>query len=97
MAVPCEWTWEGNVAVVTGGSAGIGQAISRGLARCGAAVDYRKSAAEAGAAVTAIEAEGGRACTADIGDEAQVGVLMKRAVAGPVRLLRASPRCTAAR
>ena len=43
MAVPCEWTWEGNVAVVTGGSAGIGQAISRGLARCGAAVDYRKA------------------------------------------------------
>ena len=84
MAFPMRVDLEGKVAVVTGGGTGIGQAISRGLARCGAAVvvGYRESAAEAAATVAAIEADGGRASagTADVGDEAQVAALMGSAV-----------------
>ena len=84
MAFPMRVDLEGKVAVVTGGGTGIGQAIGRGLARCGAAVvvGYRESAAEAAATVAAIEADGGRASagTADVGDEAQVAALMGSAV-----------------
>ena len=49
MAFPMRVDLEGKVAVVTGGGTGIGQAISRGLARCGAAVvvGYRARAPRA--------------------------------------------------
>ena len=54
---------DGRVALVTGGSRGIGRAISMTLAAQGAAiaVNYRKDADAAHATVAAIEAAGGRA------------------------------------
>ncbi|MDO8615703.1 MAG: 3-oxoacyl-[acyl-carrier-protein] reductase [Dehalococcoidia bacterium] len=51
------------VALVTGGSRGIGRSISQHLARCGAAVaiNYHKSADQARSLKAQIESEGGRA------------------------------------
>jgi NAD(P)-dependent dehydrogenase (short-subunit alcohol dehydrogenase family) len=51
------------VALVTGGSRGIGRSISRELARAGAAVaaNYHTSAEQAGSLVKEIESQGGRA------------------------------------
>ncbi|HXV58032.1 MAG TPA: 3-oxoacyl-[acyl-carrier-protein] reductase [Gaiellaceae bacterium] len=68
---------EGKVALVTGGSRGIGAAISRELARAGArvAVNYRagKEAAEAVAAEI-----GGIALAADVSDPAEAQGLVER-------------------
>ena len=54
---------DGTIALVTGGSRGIGAAICRELAAAGAtvAVNYARDAESAGAVVAAIEADGGRA------------------------------------
>jgi 3-oxoacyl-[acyl-carrier protein] reductase len=54
---------DGTIALVTGGSRGIGAAICRELAAAGAtvAVNYARDAESAGAVVAAIEAGGGRA------------------------------------
>lgn len=68
---------EGRVALVTGGSRGIGAAVTRELARAGArdAVNYRADQETA----EAIAAEvGGRALQADVADPAQVGALVER-------------------
>ncbi len=59
-------TLEGRVALVTGGSKGIGRAISRSLAEAGAsvAVNYAGDAEAAKRTVVEIEDSGGRAMTA---------------------------------
>jgi 3-oxoacyl-[acyl-carrier protein] reductase len=68
---------KGKVAVVTGGSRGIGRAIALRLARDGAlvCVNYHSNAEAAGAAVGEIEAAGGEAFAlqADVGSVEQLG------------------------
>ena len=53
----------GHIALVTGGSRGIGAAVALALAEAGAAVavNYRERATEADAVVAKIKASGGRA------------------------------------
>ena len=79
----------GQVAVVTGGGSGIGEAISKTLARAGAAVGIADISGEAGQRVAKdIEADGGRAVAAvlDIADRDSVaaGLAVIRAELGPV-------------
>jgi NAD(P)-dependent dehydrogenase (short-subunit alcohol dehydrogenase family) len=78
------------VALVTGGSRGIGRAIARRLAEEGAdvALTYRSSADQANAAVKEIEAAGGRglAVPADAADPRAVTEAVARTVAELGRL-----------
>jgi 3-oxoacyl-[acyl-carrier protein] reductase len=71
------------VAVVTGGSRGIGRAVSRKLARDGllVVVNYARDAAAAEETVATITAAGGRAIAvqADVADENAVAALFDRA------------------
>ncbi|GAA3495418.1 SDR family oxidoreductase [Streptomyces prasinosporus] len=71
------------VAVVTGGSRGIGRAVSLQLARDGLAVvvNYTRDVASAEETVKAITADGGRAIAvrADVADEHAVAALFDRA------------------
>ncbi|MDT3723801.1 SDR family oxidoreductase [Streptomyces sp. DSM 41972] len=73
----------GRVAVVTGGSRGIGRAVSLQLARDGLAVvvNYTRDAASAEETVKAITADGGQAIAvrADVADEHAVAALFDRA------------------
>src|SRR5882757_2634562 len=83
----------GRVALVTGGSRGIGAAIVRKLADVGAAVavNYRERAEEANALVKGIAETGGKAVAiaADVSQAAAVATLIARVQSelGPVGIL----------
>ncbi|GAB4481297.1 MAG: 3-oxoacyl-[acyl-carrier-protein] reductase [Anaerolineae bacterium] len=76
---------DGKVAVVTGGSRGIGRAIALELARRGATVivNYHSNSAAAAEVVATIQAEGGsaEAIQADVSDIHQAETLIKETVA----------------
>jgi 3-oxoacyl-[acyl-carrier protein] reductase len=81
---------EGKIALITGGSRGIGAAIAKRLATDGAsvAITYAKDAGSASAVVKAIESEGGKAIAiqADAGDSKAVQDAVEKAVAALGRL-----------
>ncbi|MEV6885069.1 MULTISPECIES: SDR family oxidoreductase [unclassified Streptomyces] len=76
---------DARVAIVTGGSRGIGRAVSRKLAEDGLAVvvNYARGAAAADETVAAITEAGGRAVAvqADVAEEKEVAALFDRAEA----------------
>jgi 3-oxoacyl-[acyl-carrier protein] reductase len=84
---------QGRIALVTGGSRGIGAAIVRSLAHAGAAVaiNYRERASEANTLVKAISETGGRAIAiaADVSQSDAVAQIVKRVNAdlGPIDIL----------
>jgi 3-oxoacyl-[acyl-carrier protein] reductase len=85
--------WREQVALVTGGSRGIGRAIARRLAREGASVcvNYATRADAAESLVADIRGNGGRAIAvaADVSDDAAVEGMVDRVIAefGPVSVL----------
>src|SRR3954462_112895 len=83
----------GHVALVTGGSRGIGAAVAAALAEAGAAVaiNYRERADDASAVVAAITAKGGRAIAvaADVSQATAVTAMVEQVTAalGPIDIL----------
>jgi 3-oxoacyl-[acyl-carrier protein] reductase len=83
----------GYVALVTGGSRGIGAAVAAALAEAGAAVavNYRKNAEQAEAVVAKIKGAGGRAIAvaADVSRSDAVAAMVEQvaSVLGPVDIL----------
>lgn len=83
----------GHIALVTGGSRGIGAAVATALADAGAAVavNYRERADDANGVVAAITARGGRAIAiaADVSQAASVTKMVEQAAAslGPIDIL----------
>ncbi len=94
---------EGRVAVVTGGSRGIGRGIALKLARDGAdcVITYRKNDAAAAETVSALETLGGRARAErlDLAEPEQVGPVFERIASafGRVDVLVANAAATAFR
>jgi 3-oxoacyl-[acyl-carrier protein] reductase len=82
--------WDGQVAVVTGGSRGIGAAITRLLSKRGAAVDinYMTRSMEAEALRAEIIAAGGRAAAlrADVADPVATMLAKVQAELGSVSI-----------
>jgi 3-oxoacyl-[acyl-carrier protein] reductase len=83
----------GHIALVTGGSRGIGAAIALALAEAGAAVavNYRERAADAEAVVANINSKGGRAIAvaADVSQAADVTKMIEHIASalGPIDIL----------
>jgi 3-oxoacyl-[acyl-carrier protein] reductase len=81
----------GRIALVTGGSRGIGAAIAMALAESGVAVavNYRERAADADAVVAAIKGKGGRAVAADVSQATAVADLVDHVAftLGPIDIL----------
>jgi len=75
---------QGQIALVTGASRGIGRAIALSLCRAGAhvIVNYRSNQSAAEESLSAIQAQGGQGelCPFDIADEAQVEAAVKNIV-----------------
>jgi len=94
---------EGRVAVVTGGSRGIGRGIALHLSRAGAdcVITFRKNGAAAAETVGALEALGGRARAErlDLAEPQQIGPVFERIASafGRVDVLVANAAATAFR